>query len=75
MDHIDRFVQLREAALQTTGRTVRAYALVAVDDSGEVYHGANYGMSQTDRQQIHDQLTVMRRNVGSLLRNRVPCAG
>lgn len=42
-DHLDRWQVARDAFKAATGRNIQAYALVAVDSTGEVYYGANYG--------------------------------
>lgn len=42
IDHTERFAAIREAVKAEIGRDLRGFALVAVDDQGELYYGASY---------------------------------
>jgi hypothetical protein len=58
-NHVDRFCALR-GALANEGRAVKGYALVACDDQGEVYWGADWMcLSEEESQQLVARLRVI----------------
>jgi hypothetical protein len=64
--HLDRWKAARDAFKAATGRDIEAYALVAVDSTGEVYYGANFSHNESHRRAILPKLAALFGDLKSL---------
>lgn len=70
--HLERWRAAKAAFLGATGREVQAFALIAIDETGEVYWGADYPDDPMMQRELlrkldymRDQLVTMRRPVSA----------
>jgi hypothetical protein len=58
--HLERWSAATEAFKAATGREVSAYAVVLVDETGEVYYGGSFGWKDSDHAALLNRLSVIR---------------
>ena len=59
-DHIDRWRIAKEAFKAQTGREIEAFALVMIDNTGELHWGANYSSNPIAQRELLKKLEHLR---------------
>lgn len=58
-EHLARWAAAKAAFIKATGRNVSIYALVLVDNQGEIYYGADFGQTVSEQRQMLMKLSAL----------------
>ena len=66
-DHQDRYAAISEMVKKRIGRELDCFVIIAIDKTGELYYGADYGNNKSNQTTLLRNLRIFEKHTNDIL--------